>query len=180
MRHALLCLLAGGIVAAVFTGAVAQTVTENQRFADWQLVTYALKTSHARGTRSSAPASRKAHAIQQYAWNAGEKSVSLVTRVRFFERHEATLLFILPPETDKSSRIAYAVDSGANVTLPVADCDNRLCLASAALDDDLLTKLRQGRHLTVRYRAGGERYTVPVSLIGFTRAYEALGRLVAD
>lgn len=177
MRRALLCLLATGFILAVSTGAKAQTQTASQTYADWQLVTYALKGSRSGGVRNGDPRVRRAHIIQQYAWNADRRSVSLITRVRFFGARQATLMFILPPETDKGAKVNYAIDSGPDAALPIADCDRRMCLATAPLDGHLLTRLQKGTALTLHYRAGGRRFMVPVSLMGFSRAYEALDRL---
>jgi invasion protein IalB len=174
MKHALGRLLATAVVIGIATAAAAQTVTGSKKFDDWQLDTYTLKAGRAHGVKSRDPGPKQAHVMQQYSWNADNKTVSLAVRVRFFDPRQATLMFILPPDTDKKSKVSYAIDTGPSATLQTLDCDNRICLATAALEDRLLTMLRGGTRLLVRYRVGGEPYAVPISLVGFTLAYAAL------
>ena len=180
MKQALRCLVAGAILLAIATSAAAQAPIGSQRFGAWQLDVYSLAGRRAHGgTKSRDPGAKQVHVIQQYSWNADNKTVSLVTRVRFFDSHRAALLFILPADTDRKSKVGFAVDAGPSVTLSGLDCDSRICLATADLDRPLLTKLRQGTALVVHYRAAGEPYDQPVSLAGFTRAYAALEKTEA-
>jgi invasion protein IalB len=180
MKQVLRCLTAAAILLATAIPAGAETPTASRKFGAWQLDVYSLAGRRAHGgTKSRDPAAKQVRVIQQYSWNADNKTVSLVTRVRFFDSHRAALLFILPADTDRKSKVGYQVDAGPSVTLAGLDCDSRICLATADLDPPLLEKLRQGTTLVVHYRAAGERYDQPVALTGFTKAYAALEKTEA-
>lgn len=71
--------------------------------------------------------------------------------------------------------LKIAVDDKPLVTLPLQTCDAGGCYAGEVVTPELLAALKQGTNLTVTFQDAAQRdIAVPVSLNGFTTAYEKI------
>lgn len=71
---------------------------------------------------------------------------------------------------------AIKVDGGEQLNWPFLQCTAAGCAISNKLDSELLSALRRGKVLFVAYRAWGteENTVIPVSLKGFTKAFNSI------
>ena len=78
---------------------------------------------------------------------------------------------LLPPG------IAISIDGGEPERLPIRHCEPGGCLAPFELEDGILRQLRSGTELQVMaYGIDEQQVSIPVSLMGFTAALNALPR----
>ncbi len=71
--------------------------------------------------------------------------------------------------------LKLAIDTTPVATLPLQTCDGAGCYAAQVVSPDVIDALKRGSSLSVTFQDTTQRdIPVPVSLKGFTAAYEAI------
>lgn len=91
------------------------------------------------------------------------------------------LLVVMPLGISLPPGVFIRIDEGAPQPVSVERCDQQGCRVEILLDDDLLEKLKAGSKLVAIFHAYDddgkrERVGVPVSLKGFTAAFNEISR----
>src|SRR5690625_852765 len=85
--------------------------------------------------------------------------------------------FILPLGVLLPPGIAISIDGSEPERLPIRHCEPSGCLAPIELKDDITQRLRGGSELQLMaYDIDEEQVSIPISLMGFTSALNALPR----
>lgn len=85
------------------------------------------------------------------------------------------LLLTAPLGVHLPSGLRLQIDEGETMRLPFERCTSRGCHAAATLEPEVVAALKAGLELKVTFGDGAsEPVTLPVSLQGFTRAYQAI------
>lgn len=85
--------------------------------------------------------------------------------------------FVLPLGVLLPPGIAISIDGSEPQRLPVRHCEPGGCLAPVELEEALLQRLRNGSQLQVMaYSIDEQQVSIPISLMGFTAAMNALPR----
>lgn len=102
-------------------------------------------------------------------------SKRLILQVKIFKGDEPTMLLSFPLGNLLSTGWQYQIDGGKTNLLPFEICNADGCHAGVKLTSTLIAALKRGRVLSVTFRDAGQAEVNPkVSLIGFTKAYDAL------
>jgi invasion protein IalB len=94
----------------------------------------------------------------------------------------AVLAVRVPTGAALADGIGYRVAGGEVVALQWVSCDPDLCLAVRTLSEDELGILLRGREMVLGFRplSGSSPLHLPVSLMGLTAGWRALGRCGED
>lgn len=85
------------------------------------------------------------------------------------------LLLTAPLGVHLPGGLRLQIDDGETMRMPFERCTSRGCHAAATLEQDVVDALKAGLQLKVTFGDGAsEPVTLPVSLQGFTRAYQAI------
>jgi len=85
------------------------------------------------------------------------------------------LVLALPHGVFLPAGASIAVDDGEPAALVIQTSDANGAYAGTAISDDLLASLKKGSRMTVAFKTAQRKdLAVPVSLIGFTAAYDQL------
>lgn len=99
----------------------------------------------------------------------------LVLQVRVFAGDQPTMLLSFPLGVFLSMGWRFQIDSGNETILPFEICNIDGCHVGLSLTDQLLRSLKLGSDMKVTFLDAAQAEVTPViSLIGFTRAYEAI------
>lgn len=99
----------------------------------------------------------------------------VILQVKVFRGETPTMLVTFPLGILLSPGWSFQVDGGRRTVTPFEICNTSGCHAGVRLDADLIQRLKRGNKLIVGFRdAANEPVTPEVSLIGFTKAWEAL------
>lgn len=128
-----------------------------QVFADWRLACDAEQPC------------RISQAIVQPSTNR------LILQVKAFAAEEPVLLLTFPSGILLSTGWQYQIDAGRPSVLPFEICNSEGCHVGVKLDATLLNAMKRGSKMKVTFfDAAREKVTPEISLIGFTKAWEAL------
>ena len=127
-------------------------------------------------TRCAPPEEGQQCYMEQNIVAGKEKKLRLLTvQVGYFEQKRIAN-FILPLGVLLQQGVALEIDGFkfSNRT-PYTFCNQAGCSASVELDDKMVSLLKKGRQLTTTiFNPGGEEMAIPVSLKGFTPAFDSL------
>ena len=103
-------------------------------------------------------------------------TILYVTNQKTGER-EPHMNLMLPLGVDLRAGVVFRVDKQAETQLRFLTCTDRGCETALPVSDKMLENMLDGREMQVGFRGWGSQQTsvVKVSLIGFTRAFSALG-----
>jgi invasion protein IalB len=166
-----LLLLKTWIMFAAFTASMTSTMAQNasvtqtqsessdkvQMFSDWRVACDA-----------NGPC-RMAQAIVQPA------TKRLILQVRVFAGDTPTVLITFPLGILLSGGWQYQIDDTQKNILPFEICNFDGCHAGVKITPQLLKAMKRGREMKITFFDAGQEEVKPViSLIGFTKAWEAL------
>tara|TARA_R110000850_G_scaffold94971_1_gene199888 strand:+ start:14086 stop:14424 length:339 start_codon:yes stop_codon:yes gene_type:complete len=99
----------------------------------------------------------------------------LILQIKVFSGEEATALLTFPLGILLSTGWQYDIDGGRKTVLPFEICNADGCHAGIKLDPQLLSAMKRGNTMRVRFfDAAQTEVNTEISLIGFTKAYEAM------
>ncbi len=99
----------------------------------------------------------------------------LILQVKIFRGDDPTMLVSFPLGILLSTGWQYQIDGQKKTVLPFEICNSDGCHAGVKLTPTLVSALKRGRVLSITFRDAGQTEVNPqVSLIGFTKSYEAL------
>lgn len=134
-----------------------QTVESTQTFGDWQV------------TCPDGQTCRMSQVIVQ------PSSSRLILQVMIAKGDTPTALLTFPLGILLSTGWQYQIDSKRPEIQPFEICNHEGCHAGWKLPDRLLSALKAGNDLSIKFLDAGKTEVNPViSLAGFTKAYEAL------
>jgi invasion protein IalB len=71
--------------------------------------------------------------------------------------------------------VTYSIDTGTPQQLQLETCDRNGCYASTPLSDDMVNAMLKGQKLNVAFQSlNKQTITLPMSLVGFTAAYQRI------
>jgi len=86
-----------------------------------------------------------------------------------------TLTLALPHGVDFLKGVQVAIDDKDATSVPVQTSNQQGAFANLPISDDMLAELKAGTSVKISFQAvSGQSFAVPLSLIGFTAAYEKL------
>ncbi|KGF67329.1 hypothetical protein LL06_23270 [Hoeflea sp. BAL378] len=86
-----------------------------------------------------------------------------------------TLTLALPHGVDFLKGVAVAVDDKEAFTVPVQTSNPQGAFSNLPISDELLAELKAGTTITFNFQSvSGQSFSVPISLAGFSTAYEKL------
>ncbi len=87
------------------------------------------------------------------------------------------MLLRTPPEIQTDKGVGLRIDNGRPARFTQIKCDRNACTVAVGLDAATVDRLKRGRRAFVAYvPPSGRTTTVPVSLTGFTAAYNSLAQ----
>jgi invasion protein IalB len=99
----------------------------------------------------------------------------LILQMKVFAGEEPTLLVSFPLGILLSTGWQYQIDNNRNTVLPFEICNSEGCHAGVKLTPQLLSAMKRGNEMKITFFDAGQEEVEPViSLIGFTKAWEAL------
>jgi invasion protein IalB len=98
----------------------------------------------------------------------------LILQIKVFTGKEPTALLTFPLGILLSTGWQYDIDGKSKAVLPFEICNTDGCHAGIKLTPKLLAALKRGSKMKIRFFDAGQTEVAPeISLIGFTKAYEA-------
>lgn len=95
----------------------------------------------------------------------------------FYASKHLVLRLRFSPNAKKSQGVGIKIDKNQALHLPITACDNKVCEANIAIDDQLLTELRSGEFLSIAYfDKSAKQKTLPVFLNNFNEIFESLNK----
>ncbi len=99
----------------------------------------------------------------------------LILQMKVFAGEEPTLLLSFPLGILLSTGWQYQIDGNRKTVLPFEICNSEGCHAGVKLTPQLLKAMQRGSEMKITFFDAGQDEVEPViSLIGFTKAWEAL------
>lgn len=99
----------------------------------------------------------------------------LILQIKFFSGEEPTALLTFPLGILLSTGWQYDIDGKRKTVLPFEICNVEGCHAGIKLTPKLLAAMKRGNTMHIRFFDAGQTEVAPgISLIGFTKAYEAI------
>lgn len=113
--------------------------------------------------------------MQQVLSNADTQEVLLHVTIAYHPR-SADLLMVsrTPLGVELPLGIGLQVDEGQQMAAPYTNCTQAGCRATAPLSPELVNTLKNGNTMKISFGYRGQRIDAPVSLTGFTAAYNAI------
>lgn len=113
--------------------------------------------------------------MQQVLSNADTQEVLLHVTIAYHPR-TADLLMVsrTPLGVELPLGIGMQVDEGQQMAAPYTNCTQIGCRATAPLSPELVNTLKNGNTMKISFGYRGQRIDAPVSLTGFTAAYDAI------
>ncbi len=113
--------------------------------------------------------------MQQVLSNADTKEVLLHVTIAYHPR-TADLLMVsrTPLGVELPLGVGLQIDNGQQMAAPYTNCTTAGCRATAPLNEDLVNTLKNGNTMKISFGYRGQRIDAPVSLTGFTAAYNAI------
>ncbi len=113
--------------------------------------------------------------IQQVLSNADTKEVLMHVTIAYHPRTADLLMVSMTPlGVELPLGLGMRIDAGQQMAAPFTNCTTAGCRATAPLSNELVGSLKNGNTMTISYGYRGQRIDAPVSLTGFTAAYERL------
>ncbi|MEQ8745362.1 invasion associated locus B family protein [Pyruvatibacter sp.] len=113
--------------------------------------------------------------IQQVLSNADTKEVLLHVTIAYHPRTADLLMVSMTPlGVELPLGLGMRIDEGQQMAAPYTNCTRPGCRATAPLNDALVSSLKNGNTMTISYGYRGQRLDAPVSLSGFTAAFDRL------
>jgi len=99
----------------------------------------------------------------------------LILQMRVLKSEEPTALLTFPLGILLSTGWQFQIDARQHTLLPFEICNTEGCHAGVRLTPNLLSAMKRGNNLSIKFLDASETTVNPViSLAGFTKAYEAL------
>ncbi|MDH3691032.1 MAG: invasion associated locus B family protein [Gammaproteobacteria bacterium] len=134
-------------------------------FKDWSV----------RCDQSEQDGARSCYLNQHVRLKSQSKALVDVAVGYFFQPHEPVAIFTLPLGVHLPSGLVVRVDDTKPMRLNIERCDGSGCQAGLVLQERFLTRLKRGNVARIVFQeASGRRVSVPVSLQGFTAAFDSL------
>jgi len=113
--------------------------------------------------------------IQQVLSNAETEQVLLHVTIAYHPQ-TADLLMVnrTPLGVELPIGLGLKIDEGRQMAAPYTNCTQAGCRATAPLTDELVANMKAGNTMTISYGYLGKRLDAPVSLEGFTAAFNRL------
>jgi len=113
--------------------------------------------------------------IQQLLSNAETEQVLLHVTIAYHPQ-TADLLMVnrTPLGVELPIGLGLKIDGGQQMAAPYTNCTQIGCRATAPLTDQLVASMKSGTTMTISYGYQGQRLDAPVSLTGFTAAFDQL------
>jgi invasion protein IalB len=88
---------------------------------------------------------------------------------------QAAAVITMPLGISLPPGATISVDSGVPQPIVIERCDTNGCVGAIALSDEMVAQLKRGREARIGFHDGSRRpIAVPVSLLGFTAAFNTL------
>ena len=114
---------------------------------------------------------------QKIEFNNNGKSKVVGGASLFYTSKHLVLRLRFSPNAKKSQGVGIKVDKSLALHLPITACDDRICEANIAVDDQLLTELQSGKILSIAYfDKRAKQKTLPVFLNNFNEIFESLSK----
>ncbi|MEM6587021.1 MAG: invasion associated locus B family protein [Pseudomonadota bacterium] len=168
MRSHLSLVLFAVVLLSVAGATVAQeaseTIVENEDFKDWAV-------------RCSGEGDDKRCSMNQTLRSAGENNDWLL-RIELNQGQEGTAqgFLVIPFGMDINKGVSMSIDGGARFNLPYRTCQSFGCVVPINFSGPAVEAMKKGEtvEVTIYTLEGGSSFNLPVSLRGFTAAFEAL------
>lgn len=123
----------------------------------------------------NAESRRVCHIFQRITVKESGKTVLHVAIARPTSAQQPVAVFNLPLGVALPPGVAIKVDEGEPKPFPFSICTKDGCRAGLKLTDDIVKTLKRGKQLVLTFAGpNAKAYSVKVSLIGFTKAYDNL------
>ena len=166
------------LMLATFLGWLASTGTAHAEiYRDWELICTDLPSTIAPGADGAGPTggSEKVCYIATAVRNNEDNTVLAAVGVRHVGASATpTLMFQLLPSVDTGAGLRFAVDDGPVREGDVRGCDAEKCVVIGRLEDDLFAAMKDGRRMVLSFKIDDREVALEASLLGFTKAYQAL------
>ncbi len=87
------------------------------------------------------------------------------------------LMLRLPAQVNQTSGVGIKIDDNKSIQVPISQCNERACQSIIKIDNTLLNEMKNGKVGMIAFALKSKRQlTLPLSLEGFSEAFEALNK----